>query len=151
MTRINKLMAFVSYEQRKKRALTCFENKLNKYLAMPDTEFYMEFINASASYEMKKFELSALSITLILTILLGIWGNVFPVIGKWLITENDILTIAEHEREAAYIATIFMTLLFAFIMLLLFYLKRQCYQWAREAQFIREVRTFRESRAYENE
>lgn len=139
----NKL--FDAYKRRNERELTDFEQKRYKYLAMKKTEFAMEFINASARYEMKKFELSALSITVILSILLGIWGNVLPVIARWAVSENDLLTIAEMEREAAFIATILMLLLFVLAMLLIFCLKKQCYNSAREVHLMKEVKKLRDN------
>ncbi len=134
-----------AYKRKNERELTDFEQKRYKYLAMKKTEFAMEFINASARYEMKKFELSAISITLILSILLGIWGNVLPVIARWAVSENDLLTIAEMEREAAFIATILMLLLFVLAMLLIFCLKKQCYKSAREVHLMKEVKKLRDN------
>lgn len=125
-----------AYKRKNERELTDFEQKRYKYLAMKKTEFAMEFINASARYEMKKFELSAISITLILSILLGIWGNVLPVIAHWAVSENDLLTI---------IATILMMLLFVLAMLLIFCLKKQCYNSAREVHLMKEVKKLRDN------
>lgn len=139
----NKL--FDAYKRKNERELTDFEQKRYKYLAMKKTEFAMEFINVSARYEMKKFELSALIITLILSILLGIWGNVLPVIARWAVSENDLLTIAEMEREVAFIATILMLILFVLAMLLIFCLKKQCYNSAREVHLMKEVKKLRDN------
>ncbi len=141
----NKLIDVVSYKRRNERELTDFEQKRYKYLAMKKTEFAMEFINASARYEMKKFELSAISITVILSILLGIWGNVLPVIARWAVSENDMLTITEMEREVAFIATILMLLLFVLAMLLIYCLKKQCYNSAREVHLMKEVKKLRDN------
>lgn len=136
----------ISYEYKNKKDLSNFIQKKQKYLSMTDDEFMMKYIELSTQCERKKYILSTLSITLIISLLLDVWKNTFSAIGKLLITENYEFTNNNMEKEISIIMVLLIIMLCASGVLLIVCLLRQYYQLLKEKRLMEEIKILRQQR-----
>lgn len=133
----------ISYKYKEEKDLLNFVQKKQQYLSMTDDEFLMKYIDLSIQCERKKFILSTLSITLIISFLLGVWKSTFNVIGKLLVIENYQFTNSNTEKEISIIMILLVITLCALGISLIAYLLRQYYKLLKEFKFMEEIRKLR--------
>lgn len=134
----------ISYEYKNKKDLSNFIQKKEIYLSMTDDEFLMKYIELSTRCERKKYILSTLSITLIISLLLDVWKNTFSAIGKLLITENYEFTNSNMEKEISIIMALLIITLCVCGVALIVYLLRQYYQLLKEKRLMEEIKILRQ-------
>lgn len=80
MSRIQDYINNLSYNEREKRKLKQYREKILKYTAMDDDELEMNYINIRAAYEHRKNVLAAILGTLLISIIMDTWKYFFEAI-----------------------------------------------------------------------
>lgn len=89
---INKFVSCISYENIKKNKLLEYEKKLEKIKNMNQKEFELEYINTKSEFENRKFMLSFILISLVITAITGVLSKMFQIIEIFVGELNPIQT-----------------------------------------------------------
>lgn len=138
----NKLYNFISYKERRKKALLTFEKKVNQYSSISDTEFLMDYVNISAKHERKKAIL-LFSVPPIIIMLFGIGNSVIKVFTKLASFENYVVVIDE-KAKAFFGLTLFIAMMaFALGIFFIVIFINQFYALTKEKKIMEEIKSIR--------
>jgi len=114
MNLLIKIYDHFSYIKRREKDFYDFKRNKEIYFKMSDDEFTFEYIDVLTKYKNKKTVLSVLLISLISSILMGIWTYFFDVI-------NTLLSIgySNTSQEELAVAGIIVCLVLGFILVFL--------------------------------
>ncbi|WP_071441743.1 hypothetical protein [Traorella massiliensis] len=138
-----KLLDWISYTKRKDKQMVIMIEKKEKYLAMSDDEFLFEYTRIGARYEHKKFVLSVIIVTTLITIIMDIWGRLYDFIFRLLMlgnvknVEEDMIKVA----EILVVAIMFIILIVG--VLIIHDLIKNMYLLTKEKIFIEEIKELR--------
>lgn len=141
MDKIEKFIDKISYRGRRKKRLQIFDGEYKKYMAMPENEFTMEFIEVSAMYEHKKLMLTMVFITFITSVIMDLWKFVFDVLMNILILDgggNHVFT-----QVAEFLAWFIIIFSIIIISLLIFNLSKNLYLLSKKKFFLEELKAMR--------
>lgn len=133
----------ISYEYKNKKDLSNFIQKKQKYLSMTNDEFLIKYIDISSKYEQKKMMLSILSITLVISILLGLWRDTFRFISKVHLFEYTDIIESELRMGVIDIALILLLIMFAIGFYAIYCFIKQYINITKEKYFIETIKTLR--------
>lgn len=77
-----KVIMSLSFQERKKKELDRYIKEMKRLENSSSAALHLEYIDTKATYEHKKNILGIFSISLIISILMGVWRGLFSVIGK---------------------------------------------------------------------
>lgn len=77
----NWVMQF-SYQERRKRAFSAYEDEIMRLENLSDSEIEFEYVNLKTEYEHKKHILSILMISILLSAIMGIWKYFYTVMEQ---------------------------------------------------------------------
>ncbi len=114
MNLLIKIYEHFSYIKRREKDFYDFKLNKERYFKMSDDEFLFEYIDVLTKYKNKKTVLSVLLISLISSILMGVWTYFFDVI-------NTLLSIgySNTSQEKLTVAGIIVCLALGFILVFL--------------------------------
>lgn len=116
---INKFVSYISYENIKKNKLLEYEKKLEKIKNMNQKEFELEYINTKSEFENRKFMLSFILISLVITAITGVVSKMFQIIEIFMGKLNPIQT----KTYILLVLSIIVLFLFTVIVFLAIYIK----------------------------
>ncbi len=124
---INKFVSYISYENIKKNKLLEYEKKLEKIKNMNQKEFELEYINTKSEFENRKFMLSFILISLVITAITGVVSKMFQIIEIFMGKLNPIQT----KTYILLVLSIIALFLFTVIVSLAIYIKnfRKTYKY----------------------
>ena len=73
---------YFSLQERKKRELKRYRKKLKSYEELDADEIELKYMNAKSAYEHKKIVLSALMVSIVLSVIMDMWKRFFELTGK---------------------------------------------------------------------
>lgn len=90
-----------SFPERKKRALETYTMEMEVLEKMSFRELNFEYVNTKAAYEQQKNIMGIFAISLIISVLMGVWKGLFSMIvkaiyywGRYQTSETELISLA---------------------------------------------------------
>lgn len=138
MNLLDQIYNKLSYRSRKQKSLLLFNTKLEKYKSMPENEFTMEYIETNARYEHKKFMLTVVTISFIISFLMDAWKFFYNILFQLFVTNVSDSALNAQLAEILVITIFILIVITAFS--ILFYLTQDLNKLSKQRIFLKEVK-----------
>jgi len=142
--KIRRYIMYISFQERRKRALIRYKQEINRLQSMEVDELDLEYINMKSIYEHKKNVLSIFMLSIVISVLLNVWNYFYRFIEKIIqyttSYQGNEIDIAKMVFILSVITVAFITIII--VVMLIIYLKRM-HQTYKNVMIIEELRNRR--------
>lgn len=143
---LQKFMNLMSYSERQKRILASYHKEYDRYMAMSDDEFNVEYIETIATYERRKGMPGWAILILLVTAIVKIWDFFFELLTKLcMINQADNHYIIQ---TAECLSWFFIILSFLIVIMILYNLSHGMYELNRKRVLLEDLKKLRERNMY---
>jgi hypothetical protein len=129
----------ISFQERRKKELTNYKQKISYLKNMDIDELDLEYINKKSEYEHKKNILSIFMLSIMLSVWMDIWKYFFTFIEK--IVQ---FAVSSQNREMAQMVFIISTIVIIFVTIIIFMIlfahMKRMHQLHKDLMIIEEIR-----------
>lgn len=141
MNLLDQIYNKLSYRSRRKKHLLLFNKKLEKYKSMSENEFTMEYIETNAKYEHKKYMLTVVTITFLISSIMDAWKFFYDILCQLFIMDISETGLNAQWAEILVITIIILIFIIAFS--ILFYLTQNLNKLSKQRIFLEEVKAIK--------